>query len=390
MKANRIFLIVADSFGIGALPDAADYSDSGANTLLSLTRSGKLIVPTLISLGLSNITGVDYLDKCASPIGSYARMSEISRGKDTTIGHYEIAGLVSERPFPTYPNGFPSDIIQKFKNLTDRKVICNKPYSGTEVIKDYGDEHIKTGALIVYTSADSVFQIAAHDDIIPLDKLYEYCTIARNILVGDNGVGRVIARPFTGVSPDFVRTSDRRDFSLEPHGKTMLDILKENGFDVISVGKIGDIFSSRGITRAYPTHSDDEGMEVTLNLIDKDFSGLCFTNLVEFDSLYGHRNDANGYATHLSEFDKYIAKFMERMHDNDILMITGDHGCDPGDISTDHTREYTPLLIYGKSIKSVDLGTRSSFADIASTICEIFNVNRSSLAGESFAQTIVK
>lgn len=389
MNKKRIFLIVLDSLGIGELPDSADFSDVGANTLKSISHSDKFNIPTLKSLGLAEIDGQNYLGANEKPLGAYARMREVSRGKDTTIGHWEIAGLISPEPLPTYPNGFPSEIITEFERLTGRRVICNKPYSGTDVIRDYGREHIETGALIVYTSADSVFQIAAHEDVVPCEKLYEYCKMARTILRGSHAVGRVIARPFNGVYPNYRRTAGRHDFSLEPPGRTMLDAIKEAGGDVIAVGKITDIFAGRGITRTLLSKSNDEGMELTRNLIGEKFTGLCFTNLVEFDSVYGHRNNADGYAEALSRADAQIADFMKHMKEDDVLMITADHGCDPGDISTDHTREYTPLLIYGDSIKSVNLGTRESFSDIAATVCEILGVDFET-SGKSFANIILK
>ena len=389
MNKKRIFLIVLDSLGIGELPDSADFSDVGANTLKSISHSDKFNIPTLKSLGLANIDSQGYLGAIEKPLGAYARMREVSRGKDTTIGHWEIAGLISPEPLPTYPNGFPNEIITEFERLTGRRVICNKPYSGTDVIRDYGREHIETGALIVYTSADSVFQIAAHEDIVPCEQLYEYCKTARALLRGKHAVGRVIARPFRGDYPNFVRTTGRLDFSLEPPNRTMLDAIKEAGGDVIAVGKITDIFAGRGITRTLLSKSNDEGMELTRNLIGENFTGLCFTNLVEFDSVYGHRNNADGYAEALSRADAQIADFMKHMKADDVLMITADHGCDPGDISTDHTREYTPLLIYGDSIKSVNLGTRESFSDIAATVCEILGIDFET-SGKSFANIILK
>lgn len=369
---KRAFLIVLDSFGIGALPDAADFGDAGASTIGSVSSSQKLKIPNLISLGLGNIDGVDCIDKADTPSGVFARCMELSRGKDTTVGHWEIAGVISSNPLPTYENGFPEEIIKEFEKRTKRRVICNLPYSGTEVIKDYGKEHIETGALIVYTSADSVFQIAAHEEYIPLEKLYEYCEIAREMLVGKWAVGRVIARPFVGTYPSFKRTANRRDFSLEPTDKTVLDDLKENGLDVISVGKISDIFASRGITRAHKTHSNLEGIKKTIELMKLDFSGLCFTNLVDFDMVYGHRNDIDGYAQALSEFDMYLPELLDGLLDDDILIITADHGCDPGDRSTDHTREYVPLLVYKKGIVPKNLGTLTSFSAIASSLGEYF------------------
>lgn len=372
---KRAFLIVLDSFGIGALPDADKFGDLGANTLGSIRKSEYFSIPNLVSLGLGNIDGVDNIEKTDTPLASFGRCAEKSMGKDTTVGHWEIAGLISEKPLPTYPNGFSDEILEEFSNLTGCGVLCNKPYSGTDVIRDYGKEHMETGKLIVYTSADSVFQIAAHEDIVPIKTLYEYCSIARRLLVGENGVGRVIARPFIGEHPTFTRTANRRDFSLEPTGKTMLDSILENGLDVISVGKIYDIFAQRGISKHYYTHSNSEGISKTIELLDKDFSGLCFVNLVDFDMIYGHRNDVCGYAKAISYFDTCLAEILKRVRDDDLLIITADHGCDPGDISTDHTREYIPLLAYRKGFSGVNLGTRKTYADIASTICEYLGVD---------------
>ncbi len=384
---KRLFLIVLDSVGIGALPDACDFGDAGADTMGHISASDKFSIPNLISLGMGNIEGLSYLGAVSSPRASFGKCSESSRGKDTTIGHWEISGLISEEPLPTYPDGFPAEVIDAFEKATGRKTLCNKPYSGTEVIKDFGEEHLRTGALIVYTSADSVFQIAAHEDIVPTETLYEYCRAAREILCGKHGVGRVIARPFKGEAGDFARTADRRDFSLEPYGTTMLDVLKEKGLDVIGVGKIRDIFAGRGITRAVLSHGNTECMESSLALAGEDFNGLCFINLVDFDMKYGHRNDIDGYAAALSEFDAWLPSFMEKLRDDDMLIITADHGCDPGDISTDHTREYTPLLVFGKKLIAAPLGTRESFADIAATVIEYFGV-QGNIAGESFYSLI--
>lgn len=372
---KRAFLIVLDSFGVGALPDAHLFGDEGASTIGSVSKSSKLNIPNLVSYGLGNIDGVDSIEKTDTPLGVFARIGEKSMGKDTTVGHWEIAGLISKHPMPTYENGFDKDIIAEFEKRTGRRVICNKPYSGTEVIKDYGREHMETGALIVYTSADSVFQIAAHEEIVPLEKLYEYCEIAREMLVGKWAVGRVIARPFVGEYPNLTRTANRRDFSLEPTGKTVLDSLLQNKYEVISVGKISDIFAGRGISRGYKTHSNLEGIKKTIEIMSEDFSGLCFTNLVDFDMVYGHRNDIDGYASALSEFDSYLPLLVNGLRDEDILFITADHGCDPGDKSTDHTREYVPLLIIKKGLKPKNLGTLPSFSVIASTISEYFGLN---------------
>lgn len=384
---RRVFLIVLDSFGIGALPDAKLYGDENANTLRGISKSEKLHIPNLIALGLGNIDGVDCVEKSYSPLGAYGRSAERSVGKDTTVGHFEISGIISEKPFPTYPNGFNKEIIDEFSKRCGRGVLCNKPYSGTEVIKDYGKEHLDTGKLIVYTSADSVFQIAAHDSIVSTKELYEYCQIAREILVGENGVARVIARPFTGEYP-FTRTADRRDFSLAPPSETVLDRLKDKEYDVISVGKIYDIFVGRGITEYHLTHSNKEGIDKTIEIMKKDFNGLCFTNLVDFDMVYGHRNDIDGYADALSYFDSRLPEILAQLCDDDMLIITADHGCDPSDASTDHTREYVPILAYGKGILPKNLGTLSTFSDISATISHIFGLDYQT-KGKSFRDKIL-
>lgn len=387
---NRVFIIVLDSFGIGEMPDAADFGDVGSNTLKSISKSKNFSVPNLLGIGLGNIDGVDFLSKVTNPSGAYARLSERSKGKDTTTGHWEIAGIVSDTPMPTYPNGFPDEVISEFcQAIGKERVLCNLPYSGTKVINDYGEEHLKTGSPIVYTSADSVFQIAAHVDIVPLETLYEYCRIARKILVGKHGVGRVIARPFTGSAPNFTRTADRRDFSLEPPKPTALNFISDAGFDTIAVGKIRDIFAGSGITEAIPTHSNEEGMNEALSLADRDFHGLCFINLVDFDMLYGHRNDVDGYAEAISEFDAFLPSFIKKMREDDVLIITADHGCDPATASTDHSREYVPLLIVGNKIKSTSLGTINGFSHIAATACDLLNVNYSA-EGDSLANKIIK
>ena len=380
---KRVFIIVLDSVGIGALPDAKAFGDAGADTMGHISKSKCFDIPNLISLGLGNIEGLSYLGKADYPKAAYGRCAEVSMGKDTTIGHWEIAGLISENPLPTYPQGFPNDVISAFSGATGRGVLCNKPYSGTDVIRDYGKEHLETGSLIVYTSADSVFQIAAHEDIVPTETLYEYCRIARKILCGKHSVGRVIARPFKGEEGSFVRTADRKDFSLEPYGVTMLDEISANGLDVISVGKISDIFAGRGITKAVFSHGNTECMQASMELVKEDFCGLCFINLVDFDMKYGHRNDIDGYAQALTDFDAWLPAFMKNMREDDTLIITADHGCDPGDNSTDHTREYTPLLVWGKNIRPAELGTRKSFSDIAATVEDILGV-KGEIAGESF------
>lgn len=384
--AKRVFLIVLDSFGVGELPDAADFGDNGANTLRSCFNTGKLNVPNMAKIGLFNIDGVDFGEKERAPSGDVMRLSELSKGKDTTTGHWEIAGIVSEKPFPTFPDGFPSEVIAEFEKRTGRKTLCNKPYSGTKVIADYGEESIKTGALIVYTSADSVFQIAAHESVVPVEKLYEYCEIAREILQGDFAVGRVIARPFEGEYP-FTRTPRRHDFSLIPPKTTMLDVLKENGLDVIGVGKIYDIFAGKSVTECDRKIGNSVDMDITSEYQKKDFHGLCFTNLVDFDMLYGHRRNAVGYAQALNEFDAWLSGFMAKMRSDDVLIITADHGCDPCHSGTDHTREYIPVMVYGNEIKPLNLGTRTGFCDIAATVLELLNIT-GSVNGKSFADEI--
>lgn len=371
---KRVFLIVLDSFGIGYAPDAADFGDVGANTLASAKASGELNIPTLTAMGLGNIDGVNAIESAATPTAAYARLRELSRGKDTTIGHWELAGKISPSPMPTYPEGFPEEVISAFEEAVGRGTLCNLPYSGTDVIRDYGEEHLRTGKLIVYTSADSVFQIAAHENLIPVEELYGICRKARKILQGKHGVGRVIARPFIGTPGNFTRTANRRDFSLVPPYGTALDAIKNSGLDVIGVGKIGDIFAMAGITETNPTHGNAEGMKVTSKLGERDFHGLCFVNLVDFDMLYGHRQDAAGYAKALSEFDGWLAGFLNTLRCDDLVMITADHGCDPSDSSTDHTREYVPLLIFGKGVKSENLGTLDGFNNVAELVCKYLGV----------------
>ena len=386
---KRVFLIVLDSFGIGQMPDAPAFGDVNVNTLASCARSEHLHIPNMIAAGLGNIDGVTCLPKTDAPTGAYARLTERSMGKDTTIGHWEIAGIVSPDPLPTYPEGFPEEVLTPFRAATGRGVLANAPWSGTAVIDTFGEEHMKTGDLIVYTSADSVFQIAAHEDIVPPEQLYEYCRIARNILQGKHGVGRVIARPFVGTPGNFKRTANRHDFSLEPSGDTLLDVLAKSGKASIGVGKIYDIFAGRGTTDHVYNQSNANGMEHTLHYADQDFEGLCFVNLVDFDMNFGHRRDIDGYAKALSEFDVWLPSLLSKLGDEDIVMITADHGCDPGyAATTDHTREYVPLLILGKQIKPVNLGTRSSFADIAATTAQLLNVSLDT-PGESFAEVIV-
>ena len=387
--SKRVFLIVLDSFGIGEGPDAELFNDEGSNTLKSISKSSKFNIESLKKLGLFNIDGIDYIDKEDNPIGAYGRLSEISMGKDTTIGHWEISGIISEKPLPTYPNGFPDEIIKEFSEKTGRKILCNKPYSGTKVINDYGVEHINTGALIVYTSADSVFQIAAHEEIVPVEKLYKYCKIARKILTGKHGVGRVIARPFVGQEGSFTRTSNRHDFSIDPPQNTMLDYIKYSGMDTIAIGKIYDIFAGSGITEYTYTKGNADGMNKTSDYLDKDFNGICFVNLVDFDMNYGHRRDVDGYASALTEFDIWLSEFMLKLKDEDLLIITADHGCDPAFTkTTDHTREFVPVIVYGKNIKPVNINTRHGFCDIGKTVCDFLEVDNN-IAGNSFLEEIL-
>lgn len=390
MGRQRVFLIVLDSFGIGNAPDAANFGDEGANTLHTITQSSEYDTPNMNRLGLALIDGVDYLEKPEKVTGSYGRLQEASKGKDTTIGHWEIAGIISPQALPTYPNGFPKELLDEFSKRTGRGVLCNLPYSGTDVIRDYGEEHIRTGKLIVYTSADSVFQIAAHEDVVPVEELYRYCEIARELLIGEHGVGRVIARPFIDAAPNFRRTANRHDFSLLPPKDTMLDILQREGYDTYGVGKIYDIFAGKGIAHTQRIKDNVDGMEKTIALQDEDFNGLCFVNLVDFDMLYGHRNDIEGYAKAATTFDKQLGTFMERMQPEDILMITADHGCDPGFKGTDHSRECVPFLVYGQSVKEgVNLGTHKTFADISATILDMFGLEITT-DGTSFKNEICK
>jgi phosphopentomutase len=365
-EIKRVFLIVLDSFGIGEAPDSPDFGDKGCNTLKSVSQSPYFNIPNLLKLGFSHIDGAELLGK-GEIRAQIARLQEKSKGKDTTIGHWEIAGVVSDKPLPTFPHGFPQSFIDNFSKATGRPVICNKAYSGTEVIKDYGEEHLKTGALICYTSADSVFQIAAHEDIVPTEELYKYCRIARQMLTGDLGIGRVIARPFNGEYP-FKRTKNRHDFSLTPPADTMLDRLKNAGFNVIGVGKINDIFANQGITEYVYTENNADGMAKASDYQQRDFNGLCFINLVDFDMVYGHRRDRDGYARAITEFDSWLGEFIENMRNDDALIITADHGCDPDFNGTDHTREYVPFVLYNKGITPKNLNTITGFDYVAKTV----------------------
>ena len=386
---KRVFIIVLDSCGAGAMPDSPQFGDPGVNTLRACASSSKLHIPNLLRLGLGNVDGLDFLGTVNAPAGAYGRLAERSMGKDTTIGHWEIAGIVSPQPLPTYPDGFPEEILAPFRQATGRGVLANAPWSGTAVIDRYGQEHMRTGDLIVYTSADSVFQIAAHEDIVPPETLYEYCRIARKLLTGKHGVGRVIARPFVGTPGNFKRTANRHDFSLEPPAQTLPDAVKAAGLDSIGVGKIHDIFAGQGLTEHVYNKSNADGMAHTMHYLQTDFTGLCFVNLVDFDMLYGHRRDIDGYAQALTEFDAWLGTFLPKMGSDDILLITADHGCDPSyAATTDHTREYVPVLVAGKAVKPVNLGTRHSFADIAATVAELLQVPFAT-PGESFAKDIM-
>ena len=388
---KRIFLIVLDSCGIGQMPDCEKFGDIGVNTLRSCSTSSRFSIPNLLKAGIGNIDGVDYLPKNAAPQGAYVRLTEASMGKDTTIGHWEIAGVVSPEPLPTFPNGFPREVLDEFEKQTGRGVLCNKPYSGTDVIRDYGEEQLKTGKWIVYTSADSVFQVAAHEEKIPLEELYDACRKARKILRGKYGVGRVIARPYVGTSPEnFKRTSNRHDFSLEPPAETMLDAIVNAGQDVLAVGKIYDIFAGRGTTDHVYNKSNADGMGHTADYAKQDFQGLCFVNLVDFDMQFGHRRDIDGYANALTEFDTWLGDFESTLGEDDLVLITADHGCDPAyTATTDHTREYVPLIALGKQVRPGSLGTRASFADIAATVTELLGVPYET-PGKSFAKELLK
>ncbi len=387
---KRIFLFVLDSFGIGGMPDAEKFGDVNVNTLAACATSDKLDIPNMIAAGLGNIDGVFALPRAEAPAGAFARLTESSMGKDTTIGHWEIAGVVSPEPLPTYPEGFPQEVLDAFEAATGRGCLCNLPYSGTDVIRDYGQQQLDTGKWIVYTSADSVFQVAAHEEFIPLEELYDACHKAREILRGRHGVGRVIARPFVGDAVNgFKRTSNRHDYSLEPPKPTMLDAIKAAGLSSIAVGKIHDIFAGCGDTEHVYNKSNANGMEHANHYAAKDFHGLCFVNLVDFDMQFGHRRDIDGYANALTEFDGWLGNFLQGLGKEDLVMITADHGCDPAyTATTDHTREYVPLLVLGKAVKPVNLGTRKSFSDIAATVTELLGVDYET-PGESFAKEIL-
>jgi len=383
---KRIFLIVLDSVGIGGAIDAKNFGDNNPNTLKNISASKNFDTPNLKRLGMFNIDGINFYSREEKPVGSFARVCEASAGKDTTIGHWEIAGIISERPLPTYPDGFPPEVIGELEKSFGRQILCNKPYSGTKVIHDYGREHIETGKLIVYTSADSVLQIAAHEKVVPVEELYKYCRIAREI----SDVGRIIARPFIGEYPNYERTPRRHDFSLKPPAATILDALQEKNLATIGVGKIYDIFAGQGVSKSLGVNENNsDGMKKAIKLLAEDFRGLCFVNLVDFDMKFGHRRDVEGYARAMTIFDAELSEFLSKMRADDLLMITADHGCDPAAQGTDHTRENVPLIIYGEKIRGgVNLGTLNTFSDIAATIAEIFSVELKT-QGKSFLEAII-
>ncbi|HQE05162.1 MAG: phosphopentomutase [Tepidanaerobacteraceae bacterium] len=388
---QKVILIVLDSVGVGELPDAAKYGDEGSNTLGNVAKAvGGLSLPNMQKMGIGNIIDIEGVPAVKEPTAAYGKAAEKSAGKDTTTGHWELAGVILERPFPVYPDGFPPELIEEFEKRIGRKVLGNKVASGTEIIKELGDEHVKTGRPIVYTSADSVFQIAAHEEVIPVKQLYDICKIAREILRGEHGVARVIARPFVGKSGEYLRTYNRADFSLKPPHDTLLDKVVRAGMEVIGVGKIWDIFAGQGITKAMHTEGNMDGVDKTLEAIDMIQKGLVFSNLVDYDMLYGHRNDPVGYAKALEEFDGRLPEILEKLGDNDVLIITADHGCDPTTVSTDHSREYVPVLVYGDRIKAgVKLGTLSSFSDIGQTVTDFLGC-LSLKNGRSFKQLVFK
>lgn len=386
LDIDRVIIIVFDSLGVGALPDAAHYGDTGSNTLANTAQAvNGLSLPTFQKMGLGNIVEVKGIPAVAEPLANFGKMGELSPGKDTLTGHWELAGLVLERAFPVYPNGFPKEVVAAFEAAIGREILGNKPASGTEIIKDLGDEHVRSGSPIVYTSADSVFQIAAHEEIIPVPELYHYCELARQILVGENLVARVIARPFVGEGPDsFRRTHRRRDYACEPPGETLLDLALEAGLEVWGVGKINDIFAGRGVKHSYHSESNKDSLDHTIKLIRKPEKGIVFTNLVDFDTLWGHRNDPWGYALGLEEADTRLALILNVLNDRDLIILTADHGCDPTTQSTDHSREYVPLLVFSRQARNgKELGTRRSFADVGNTVAELLGLG-GLLAGQSF------
>lgn len=388
---NRVIVMVLDGFGVGELPDANKYGDEGSNTLAGIYNNTKLNIPNMKKLGIYNIDGINLDEKEESPIGIYGKAAEQCDGKNSPVGHWEMSGYIQHPAFKTYPNAFPKEMIDEFIEKTGVKgILCNEVGSGTEILKRFGEEHVKTGYPIIYTSADSVFQIAAHEDVIPVEKLYEICRIAREMLnKPEYNIGTVIARPFVGdKSENFKRTYNRKDFEASTFGRTMLDVIKENKLDVIAIGKIEDLFVGRGITRAIHTQGNADGIEKTIDEIKKDTKGLIFTNLVDTDMLYGHRNDIEGYARALEYFDEKIPAIINTMNDDDVLIITADHGNDPSTPSTDHSREYTPILMYGKNLKNnVNVGVRATYADIAATVLDMLNLPQLG-TGESFKESL--
>ncbi|MDN5326891.1 MAG: phosphopentomutase [Moorella sp. (in: firmicutes)] len=389
MKLDRVILIVLDSVGVGALPDAAQYGDEGSNTLAHIAATVDLRLPNLTRLGVGNITPLRGIPPVGTPVAAWGKMASQTAGKDTTSGHWELAGLILERPFPLYPHGFPPEIIEPFEKAIGRRVLGNKPASGTAIIEELGAEHMRTGYPIVYTSADSVFQIAAHEEVIPVEELYRYCKIARRLLTGEHAVGRVIARPFVGEPGHFIRTDRRQDFSLEPPRPTLLDAVIAAGLEVMAVGKIKDIFAGRGISRWIHTHDNMDGVDQTRNFMREGERGLIFTNLVDFDMRYGHRNDVAGYAAALEAFDRRLPELLDALETSDALILTADHGCDPTTPSTDHSREYVPLLIYGKRIRPLNIGVRPTFADLGATVAALLGVPYD-LPGKSFASMLLE
>lgn len=385
---KRVILIILDSLGVGEMHDSLSYGDKDCNTFANVIKNSKnIIIDNFKKLGIGNIKSLN-LEPCENPMASIGVCNELSQGKDTITGHLEISGVVTKVPLKTFPNGFTKEIIDEFESKIGRKILGNCVASGTEIIERLGEEHIKTGKPIVYTSADSVFQIAAHEEVISIEELYNMCEIAREMLVGDNLIGRVIARPFVGEVGSFKRTSNRKDYAIDPPGKTMLDYIKEDNKDVISIGKIYDIFNGFGITEKIKTVSNLDGINKTIEIMKKDFNGLLFTNLVDFDMMYGHRNDVEGYANAISEFDSKIPELLENLNEDDLLILTADHGCDPTTQGTDHTREQIPLIVYGKKMKVVDLGVRNSFSDIGKTVLDLFNI-KNDLHGVSFKNDIL-
>ncbi|OIQ08344.1 Phosphopentomutase [Moorella thermoacetica] len=389
MKLDRVILIVLDSVGVGALPDAAQYGDEDSNTLAHIAATVDLRLPNLTRLGVGNITPLRGIPPVGTPAAAWGKMASQTAGKDTTSGHWELAGLILERPFPLYPHGFPPEIIEPFEKAIGRRVLGNKPASGTVIIEELGAEHMRTGNPIVYTSADSVFQIAAHEEVIPVEELYRYCKIARRLLTGEHAVGRVIARPFVGEPGHFIRTDRRQDFSLEPPRPTLLDAVIAAGLEVMAVGKIKDIFAGRGISRWIHTHDNMDGVDQTRNFMREGERGLIFTNLVDFDMRYGHRNDVAGYAAALEAFDRRLPELLDALETSDALILTADHGCDPTTPSTDHSREYVPLLIYGKRIRPLNIGVRPTFADLGATVADLLGVPYD-LPGKSFASMLLE